>query len=79
MEDIHSRSEFVRFLENFRAEFQTNDFENTTLENFLEAMQSWIEDMDGYYQNMGKPECLGEETLTWQMLVDILEAARIYE
>lgn len=79
MEDIHSRSEFVRFLEKFRAEFQTHDFENTTLENFLEAMQTWIEDMDGYYQNMNKPECLGEETLTWQMLADMLVAARIYE
>ena len=54
------------------------NFENNTLDSFLEAMKNWIEDMDGYYKNIGMRE-YNDKTLNWSMLADILNASRIYE
>ena len=48
------------------------------LDSFLEAMKNWIEDMDGYYKNIGMRE-YNDKTLNWSMLADILKASRIYE
>lgn len=59
-------------------EIHTEDFENNTLDSFLEAMKNWIEDMDGYYKNIGMRE-YNDKTLNWSMLADILNASRIYE
>jgi hypothetical protein len=39
-------------------------------------MASWMEDMDGFYENMNKP-C--PDNTSWSVLADILMAARIYE
>lgn len=41
-------------------------------------MKNWIEDMDGYYKNIGMRE-YNDKILNWSMLADILNASRIYE
>lgn len=53
-----------------------NKWENTDLESFLDAMQSWVEAMQWYYKNNGKEM---PEPPTWQVFGDILMGARIYE
>jgi hypothetical protein len=50
-------------------------WENDTLERFLDAIAAWVEDMDGYYQNLNKPIPVVE----WDIFGQILLAARIYE
>ncbi|MBA0219210.1 MULTISPECIES: DUF7660 family protein [Pectobacterium] len=52
-----------------------NKWENNDLPTYLEAMASWIEDMDGFYKNMNRPE----PNIDWAGLADILQAAKIYE
>lgn len=47
---INDRNDFLVFLREFINETNTGNFENNTLSSFLEAMESWIEDMDGYYK-----------------------------
>ncbi len=42
----------------------------------LSAMASWIEDMDGYYKNIGE---LLPQTPSWRTLADILYASKMYE
>ncbi|UOO76155.1 hypothetical protein LVJ85_08880 [Neisseria sp. Dent CA1/247] len=76
---INDRNDFLVFLREFINETNTGNFENNTLSSFLEAMESWIKDMDGYYKNIGKEEYCDNQTLNWSMLADILNAARIYE
>ena len=48
--EIKNRDDFLVFLKEFITEIHTEDFENNTLDSFLEAMKNWIEDMDGYYK-----------------------------
>lgn len=77
--EINNRNDFLLFLKDFINETKTGDFQNNTLSSFLEGMESWIEDMDGYYKNIGKEKYNTEQTLHWSLLADILRAARIYE
>ncbi|MGH7970069.1 MAG: DUF7660 family protein, partial [Limisphaerales bacterium] len=44
--------------------------------HFLEALGAWVQDMDGYYRNQGKPV---PEQLDWKTFSDILMAAKMYE
>ncbi len=53
-----------------------DNWENHTLEQFLEAMTGWIQDMDGYYKNIGAEI---PKELSWKILGDILTAAKDYE
>ena len=74
-----TRNQFIEFLEEFRADLKQNksDWENKTLEDFLEAMQAYTQDVQGYYDNM-KMKVNADEP-TWQNFKTILKGASIYE
>ena len=76
--NLKSREDFVIFLDALIKDFKTNksSWENVSLENYLEAIQSWTEDMEGYYQNnyLSIPE-----NISWKVFANILMAAKIYE
>ena len=75
---IHSREDFVDFVRALRADLieDPQSWNNRSLESFLEALGAWVEDMDGYYQNQGKPI----PTLPdWKLVGNILMAAKVYE
>lgn len=73
-----SKDDFVTFLNALLQNLNNNpqEWENTNLSNYLEAMQSWTEDMEGYYINQNLPL---PENVHWKVFADILMAARIYE
>ncbi|MFA5205392.1 MAG: hypothetical protein WC708_13425 [Lentisphaeria bacterium] len=75
---VSSREDYIRFLEQMASDFRTNKaaWENQDVSAFLEAMASWIEDMDGYYlnQKMDVPA-----DINWRFMTDVLMAARVYE
>ncbi len=75
---ISSRQDFINFLGNLSEDFQKEpaSWENNTLATYLEAMQSWTEDMDGHYLNTGQTL---PENIDWQVFASILAAATIYE
>jgi hypothetical protein len=75
---IRSREDFVAFVHALSRDLHTNReaWENDSLERFLEALGAWVEDMDGYYINQGKPAPLQPD---WKILGDILMAAAVYE
>ncbi len=75
---IRSREDFVTFVNALSQDLRTNkeSWENGTLERFLEALGAWVEDMDGYYINQGKPV---PQQPDWKVLGDILLAAKMYE
>lgn len=75
---IITKDEFLQFLANFRQDLQDHPekWENKDLPSFLEAMQAWIEDMDGFYENIDQP-C--PSNISWEVFVHILNAASIYE
>lgn len=75
---IMSPQAFVDFLTLLRADFHENgtQWKNRNLSDYLEAMQAWTADMEGYYMNTGQPI---PDNVPWHILADILRAARIYE
>jgi hypothetical protein len=77
--EVIDRTTFQRFLELLLLDFKENrmNWENDRIELFLEAMASYTEDLDGYYQN-NYPE-IDPDNATWRTFADILKGAVIYE
>lgn len=48
-----TKKEFIQFIENLRVDFLKNkeQWENKTIEDYLEAMERYVEGIDGYYKN----------------------------
>jgi len=76
--NVKSRQDFVQFIQALIEDFKKNrkNWENKDLETFLKAVQSWTEDMDGYYVNKN---ITIPENITWGVFADILIAAKQYE
>jgi|LakMenE18May11ns_1017448.scaffolds.fasta_scaffold7389516_1 hypothetical protein len=77
-QSIRSREDFVAFVKALTKDLRDNpeSWENSTLEHFLEALGGWVEEMDGYYLNQGKPV---PQQPDWKVVGDILMAAKMYE
>ncbi|WP_323637079.1 hypothetical protein [Pectobacterium polaris] len=75
---ISSKNDLVKLISALARDFKENpdEWENKDLSSYLEAVSSWIEDMDGYYENTNQP--LPKDT-NWKIFADILVAAKIYE
>ena len=75
---IKSKQDFLTFLGLYIQDFRDNidSWENTTIDTFLEGMESWVEDMEGYYENMHLPV---PENVDWKTFANILYAAKMYE
>lgn len=76
--NIHDRDSLVRLIREISDQISTHGEEcsNSNLPSFLEAMASWIEDMDGYYASRGEES---PQKLTWRNLGEIIVAALVYE
>ena len=74
-----TRMEFVKFLRKFKTDFDQNksSWENQTLEDFLEAMIAYTEDIQGYYDNMKTN--VNADQPTWENFMNILKGASTYE
>lgn len=78
IKDIDSKERLADFVAALAKDLRENaiEWENVSLDRFLDAMEAWIRDMDGYYKNTDQPV---PETPTWRTFADILLAARVYE
>lgn len=78
IDNVKDRKDLIEFMGLLRKDFANNkdNWENADLDSFLEAMEAWTTDMDGYYINKGE---VMPDKPTWQMIADILYAATIYE
>jgi hypothetical protein len=76
---IRDRKEFIAFLEKLHEDYLSNseEWENPTLDRFLEAMVAYAKDIQGYYDNSNQK--IGANDASWQIFSDILEGAKIYE
>lgn len=74
-----TRTEFIEFLKEFRKDLEENKskWENRSLENFLEAMEAYTEDVQGYYDNMKMD--IDADKPTWENFKTILQGASVYE
>ena len=75
---IENKDDLIMFLSALKCDFITNkaSWENQTLENYLEAMQSWLEDIEGWEKNCNQDI---SKMNAWQLIGHILYASKIYE
>jgi hypothetical protein len=78
VQHIRSRTDLAAFIGALLVDLKDrpNDWDNRDLNHFLEAMSAWVQDMDGYFQNIG--ETVPDQP-DWKTLGQILLAARVYE
>jgi len=54
---VRDRDSFVEFVAKLSADLRADSgaWGNRDLGRYLDALASWVEDMDGYYENQGRP------------------------
>ena len=79
IDTISYHTELATFIKKLRQNLidDSNSWENINLSDFLDALASWTEDMDGYYKNTDQVERLDQPD--WKTFAEMLMAARIYE
>ena len=75
---LRTREEFAAFVDQLREDLlkRPEEWENPTLDRFLEAMAAWVSASPGYFRNIGQPY---PEDVNWSFFAGVLLAARIYE
>jgi hypothetical protein len=75
---IASKADLVEFVRELDANLRLEraEWENPTLEAYLPALASWIEDSDGYYRNKGE---MPPASPSWRNVAEMLLAAKVYE
>lgn len=78
IEFINGKEDFTRYIELLVESLRKNPNEwgNSNLPDYLEAVANWTDDMEGYYKNNNVPL---PENINWKVFATILTAARIYE
>lgn len=75
---ISNKEDLSRFIGELIKDLKNNTetWENLSLENYLEAMQSWLEDMEGWEENFNIDT---SKINTWELIGTILLASKMYE
>jgi hypothetical protein len=77
--EVIDRQTFIKFLELLRQDFldKPENWRNKTVPDFLEALGSYTEDIQDYYDNM-KLDTKADNA-DWSTFADIFKGAKIYE
>ncbi|CAN5509929.1 hypothetical protein BH10BAC2_BH10BAC2_37270 [soil metagenome] len=77
--EVTDRQSFINFLELLRNDYLSNqrDWENPTIDRFLEAMSAYTNDIQGFYDNTNQN--INADTPSWKVFADIIKGAKIYE
>jgi hypothetical protein len=78
-ESVTCRLALADLVGRMRADHRTDPdgWENPTLESFLGALASYLEDVPGYLKNVGSS--IDQEAPSWQLFALVLAGARVYE
>lgn len=78
IDKIETRDDLKKFILRLQNDCKINndEWQNTSISEYLESMAAWIDDMDGYFINkkLDIPE-----NPSWKLIAEILYAAKSYE
>jgi hypothetical protein len=73
---VEHKLDLLKVIENLMVE-NKDSWENITINDYLEALGTWLEDADGFYKNQSLKT--DSENPSWQLFADALQAAKSYE
>lgn len=78
LESIDSKEEFMKFLVELRDDYKhrREEWENKDINTYLDAVYSWVDDMEGYFCNMNM-EIPGN--INWKFIATLFYVGKIYE
>jgi hypothetical protein len=78
-EGVLTKGDFAAFLHLLVRNLRDHpeEWENATLEQYLEGLCGFVEGMEGYYSNVGATVDMARPG--WRVLADVLLAGRVYE
>jgi hypothetical protein len=78
IKEIKTKEDFVAFANELSESFYDNleSWKNNDIGTYLEAIAAWINEMEDYYKKQGLPV---PENPDWQLMAEMLDAARFYE
>lgn len=78
VKNVKTKEDFINFVGRLAIDYQKNEieWENRGVKSYLEAIKSWIEDMEGYYinNNIKTPD-----SIDWNFIAGIFYVGKIYE
>lgn len=75
--EVTDRKSFIKFVELLRNDLLNDKWENNNLSDYLEAISSYSEDIQGFYDNTGQK--VNADIPSWKVFADILIGASMYE
>lgn len=74
-----TREDFIQFIETLRTDLLADPGKrsNLSLNDYLEAVARYTQDIQGYYNNTGQQ--INADEPNWQTFSDILKGASVYE
>lgn len=75
---INCKEEFVNFINRLLSDNQINngEWQNKNISSYLDAIGSWVEDMGGYYDNMGIDM---PKNVDWNFIATLFYVGKFYE
>lgn len=77
--EVNSKKQFIEFINLLRQDLVENpkSWENKNLNDFLDAIDYYAEDIQGYYENFDTN--INSDEPSWQVFADIFKGAKVYE
>ncbi|MBU5677859.1 hypothetical protein KQI88_15685 [Alkaliphilus sp. MSJ-5] len=78
LKNVKNKEDFIEFINVLLKDINENpdDWEDKHVFSYLESIQSWVEDMEGYYSNT-KQEI--PKDINWNFIATLLYVGKIYE
>lgn len=78
LKNIKTKEDFIEFMNILINDIIENpeEWEDKPVKSYLESMQSWVEDMEGYYQNTKQTT---PQDINWNFIATLLYVGKIYE
>ena len=71
---VNSKEEFIKLASSIAKESYNWNYDSP--QEYIEAMANWLEDCDGFYNNMNIK--MDPQKPSWQIFADALQAATVY-
>ena len=78
IDKVSDKDHFVNFVSLLIKDYKANPdtWENKDIESFLEGIISWVEDMEGYFENNNLPI---PQSIDWKFVSNLFYAGKLYE